>query len=556
MSGRVRGSAGVAASLGVAFVFLCVFALRAAPAVAAPAEVAPAASTALGSAGHDDGAARFVLILGVNHSVDPDLPVLRYADDDAARYEELFRSIGGKTYLLARLDPNTQRIAPEAVALAHVPRRAELGRAVATFAADVAAAHARGQRTLFYFVYAGHGNVSGNAAYLALEDARLDAKEIEREIIDKVHADESHLIIDACYSYFLAFGRGPGGRRRVVPSFATAEGLAGRRDVGLLLSTTSARESHEWGGFQAGIFSHEVRSGLYGAADLDGDGRISYLEIAAFVSRANAAIPNERFRPEVYAHAPLAASELVDLRAAPGRRLRLDATAQAGHYLFEDTLGVRLADFHNARGHALSVLLPSSAGTLYLRRASDEQEYAIPPAPDVVNLADLSPQPARALARGPADYAFNLIFSLPFDDEAVATYSHDSVRAAIDVDAGVDVGVGTTIPEKPPLPRWRKNAGTTALGLAAVSAGAAFGWTVAARQASQEARAATSQQATAQLNQRLAERRRWAEVSYGLAGTALLGGAWLLFGPRGTVQPQGTFDTRSGAGTVGVAGDF
>jgi hypothetical protein len=46
---------------------------------------------------------------------------------------------------------------------------------VATFAADVAAARSRGQRTLFYFVYAGHGNVSGNAAYLALEDARLDA---------------------------------------------------------------------------------------------------------------------------------------------------------------------------------------------------------------------------------------------------------------------------------------------------------------------------------------------------------------------------------------------
>jgi hypothetical protein len=543
---RPLGVAGV----GVVALSVVALALPASPAHAAPAEVAPSPSSP--AAAHDDGVARFVLILGVNRSVDPDLPVLRYADDDAARYEELFRSIGGKTTLLARLDDNTRRIAPEAVALARVPRRAELTRALATLAADVSAAHARGQRTLFYFVYAGHGNVSGNAAYLALEDARLDAKEIEHEIIDKVHADESHLIIDACYSYFLAFGRGPGGRRRVVPSFATAEGLAGRRDVGLLLSTTSARESHEWGGFQAGIFSHEVRSGLYGAADLDGDGRISYLEIAAFVSRANAAIPNERFRPEVYAHAPLAASELVDLRAAPGRRLRLDATAQVGHYLFEDTLGVRLADFHNARGHALSVLLPSSAGPLYLRRASEEQEYAIPPAPDVINLADLSPQPARALARGPADYAFNLIFSLPFDDEAVAAYSHDSVRVA---DDSTVVDEAAT-PAVAPLPRWRKNAGTAALGLAAVSASAAFGWTVAARQASQEARAATSQQATADFNQRLADRRRWAEVSYGIAGAALLGGAWLLFGPRGTVQPQGAFDSRSGSGTIGVTGDF
>lgn len=524
-------------------------------AAAAPAEIGPAAPAAPAafSPTKDDGAARFVLILGVNRSVDPDLPVLRYADDDAARYEELFRSIGGKTYLLARLDENTRRISPDAVAIARPPRRAELGRTLATLAADVVAARTRGQRTLFYFVYAGHGNVHGDTAYLALEDARLDAKEIEREIIDRVHADESHLIIDACYSYFLAFGRGPGGRRRAVPSFATAEGLAGRRDVGLLLSTTSARESHEWAGFQAGIFSHEVRSGLYGAADLDGDGRISYLEIAAFVSRANAAIPNERFRPEVYAHAPLAAAELVDLRAAPGRRLRLDATAQAGHYLFEDTLGVRLADFHNARGRVLSVLLPTTTGTLYLRRASDEQEFAIPSSPDVVNLADLSPQPPRALPRGPADYAFNLIFSLPFDDGAVADYSHRATSIAADAaDAEVTADEGATLA---PLSRWRRNAGYAALGTAAVSAAVAIGLTVSARQVSQQARSAPSQRETADLNQRLSTRRGWAEVSYGLAGTAALGGVWLLFGPRSAaVQPTGAFDSTSG--TLGLAGEF
>ena len=161
--------------------------------------------------------------------------------------------------------------------------------------------------------------------------------------------------------------------------FATGGGLARRPDVGLLLSTTSARESHEWAGFQAGIFSHEVRSGLYGAADLDGDGRISYPRSRAFVDRANAGIPNERFRPDVFAHAPRGGSAAdrstcARPRASPARR-RLGARGQP--LLFEDTLGVRLADFHNARGRALSLLVPDAraACTAPHQRRS---EFAIP----------------------------------------------------------------------------------------------------------------------------------------------------------------------------------
>ena len=52
-------------------------------------------------------------------------------------------------------------------------------------------------------------NVDGATAYLALEDARLDGDQIEHEIVDGVHADESHLIIDACNAYLLVAKRGP-----------------------------------------------------------------------------------------------------------------------------------------------------------------------------------------------------------------------------------------------------------------------------------------------------------------------------------------------------------
>jgi len=77
-----------------------------------------------------------------------------------------------------------------------------------------------------------------------------------------VPATRLHFIIDACYSYFLAYGRGPGGQRRPIQAgFSQAMQLSADSRVGLLLSTSSARESHEWEGIQGGVFSHEVRSG-------------------------------------------------------------------------------------------------------------------------------------------------------------------------------------------------------------------------------------------------------------------------------------------------------
>jgi hypothetical protein len=510
-------------------------------AIGLPARAAPILSP-------KEGAARFVLIIGVNRSVDADLPLLRYADDDAARYQDLFRSLGGRTYLLTRADENTRRISPQAVAEARAPRRLELTRAIAALAADVAEARARGERTLFYFVYAGHGNVGGTQAYLALEDARLTGDDIEHDIIDKIHADESHLIIDACYSYFLAYGRGPGGSRREVHGFAPSEGLARRTDVGLLLSTTSARESHEWEGFQAGIFSHEVRSGLYGAADLDGDGKISYREIAAFVSRANAAIPNERYRPDVFARAPRAASALVDLRGGPGRYLQVDASAEGGHYLFEDTRGVRLADFHNGHGHALSLLLPSGAGALYLRRTSDDQEFEIPPAPDVINLADLSPRAPRAASRGAAHDAFSLIFSLPFDDAALANYVQPPVDLTLSRDPA-EAAAGPAV-----RPRWRRTAGLAALGVGAAATVAAVVISISAHGLSEDAHRATSNQSTAMLNDQLSTRNTWAAVSYGVAGAAAVSGALLLLWPDGPVHGLATADRSSAS--LGLSGRF
>jgi hypothetical protein len=202
----------------------------------------------------------FALIMGVNRSVDAELKPLLYADDDAVRYQELFRSLGARTQLLARLDRETTALSPQAAAEALPPTRSYLGTVVSLFASEIAMARERGVKTTLYVLYAGHGNVDGEVSYLTLEDARLTGDQLAREILDPIGADENHLIVDACYSFLLVGERGPGGERRKVQGFSATSELGRRSNVGLLLSTSSGDESHEWGAFQAGIFSHEVRS--------------------------------------------------------------------------------------------------------------------------------------------------------------------------------------------------------------------------------------------------------------------------------------------------------
>ncbi len=371
----------------------------------------------------------FAVIVGVNQAVDDELPPLRYADDDAARYHELFRTLGARTYLLARLDENTARLHPQALAEAALPREAEFRRALRTLAADVEHAAGRGVEAEVFFVYAGHGNVRDAEGYVSLEDARLTGAALSKALLEGSRASRVHVIIDACFSYFLAYGRGPGGERRPLPEgFSQTLPLATDPRVGLLLSTSSARESHEWEGVQAGVFSHEIRSGLFGGADVDGDGAVSYREIASFVDRANASIPNERFRPEVWARPPRGTERLVDLSPGMGRRLTIDG-AHGGRYLLEDHRGVRLADFHPAPGQAVRVLRPAPlGGRLYLRRVADDQEYALPTEPDVVALADLPSEAPRSLSRGAAHDAFSLLFALPFDHALVQQFVYPEAR--------------------------------------------------------------------------------------------------------------------------------
>ncbi|HEY0707020.1 MAG TPA: hypothetical protein VGG33_09490, partial [Polyangia bacterium] len=315
----------------------------------------------------------------------------------------------------------TALLYPKLAGSVRAPALGELREALSGIRRAVASAKQSGRRTLFYFVFAGHGDVDKGTGYLELEDGRIDADMLEKEIIVGVAADEQHLILDACNSFFVVNPRKPGGRRWATPK-DLADGFSRRfPGVGVFLSTSAEAEVYEWSELESGIFSHEVRSGLAGAADVNGDGVVSYDELAGFIDVANAAIPGEAYRPRVLARGPRSdgSAPIFHPGLAVGRRVVLPEGQR--RIWIRNQAGERVLDLHKDVLGALSVVLPGDPRqpiTVYERLSKPGErpsivEYRAEAAEAPIRLAALVPAPASIQGRGPASI-FSQLYAEPF----------------------------------------------------------------------------------------------------------------------------------------------
>ena len=174
----------------------------------------------------------FAIVIGVNRSVDVQLAPLSYADDDAFRYRDLFRSVqaphGGA-------DPARREHPPRSTPRSTRRRNRSIGRW------SQAVSHAwprrwrpparRAGATVLYFVFAGHGNVGKQGAYLTLEDQRLTGADLDQRVLRAIGADESTSSSTPATRTSWRTSAGPGGKRargaRVLPAGRPA-GSAGR----------------------------------------------------------------------------------------------------------------------------------------------------------------------------------------------------------------------------------------------------------------------------------------------------------------------------------------
>jgi hypothetical protein len=366
---------------------------------------------------------RFAIVIGVDAAETEDVPRLRYADDDAVAMHLLFTEAGVHSSLYATLDEDTQRRNPTV----HPAGRATWAELEAAFAAL--------ERSLqdgdeLYIFFSGHGDVSHGEGYVVLEDGRLTRHRL-RELLERTKLARQHVIIDACRSYYLAFDKRAGKRTHLDRSIVEPEpGLPDH--VGFVLSTSSDRDSHEWDRFGGGVFSHEVRSGLRGAADANGDGVVTYAELGAFLTVANQSIPNERFRPDFLVRPPGSALSAPLLAwGSAGRAIVADAPHD--HFYVEDATGTRLLDAHPGPDQHLVVRLPAAA-PLFVRPDSDDDDSEIVLGPEATKISDGERQPASIERKGALHLAFEQLFATPFGEHSVAEFERAWSLPAAEVD--------------------------------------------------------------------------------------------------------------------------
>lgn len=358
------------------------------------------------------------LIVAHNRSTDGSLAPLRYADDDGARWFEVLSLSARKVRLLSVLDAETQARHPEAAEVALAPTAAELERALEATFADIAVSRREGRRTAFFFVYVGHGSVDAEGmGSMHLVDRTLTRSDLFTRVIGPSPATVNHLVVDACHAYLMVAKRGGEDLEaridRALSGFLAREDLASYPNTGVLLSTSSSKEVHEWSRYEAGIFSHEVRSALAGAADVNRDGRVTYREVEAFVAAANAEVKVPSARLEVFARPPAIHLEepLFDRgRADLGRTLVVPGSL-SGRWWVEDGRGVRYADFHTAPGEGIELTLVPRP-IYFLRNGSEEIRLPSAPRADASRLT----RRPRALTRrgGEARALERGLFAVPF----------------------------------------------------------------------------------------------------------------------------------------------
>lgn len=353
---------------------LTIGALLAALSAVAPARAAQPART-------------YVIALGYNGAPagpDAGLQPLRFADDDALAFFEFIAPSAARSHLLTAFDADTQRRLGDRAPPAKPPSVAELLAAVADVRQAIDEDARTGLASTVYVYYSGHGTQSeGGEAALTLIDGLMTRRMLYDEVLGALPAAHVHLFVDSCHAE--AVVRPRDAQAEVVPlsrddlAHYEATTLSRLPYVGVVLASTRNAQAHEWEVYQGGIFTHELLSGLRGAADVNGDRRIEYSELAAFLSAANREVRDPRAHLDAVTHPPSQdlRAAIVDLTSWPASSVIETSGAPIDAFSVEDERGDRIADVRTEGRHPVRIVVPAGH-TLYVR--CDRGEATVRPA--------------------------------------------------------------------------------------------------------------------------------------------------------------------------------
>jgi hypothetical protein len=390
----------------------------------------------------------FALVVGSNATMDADLAPLRFADDDAARMAELLEELGADVELVTTFDRESQATYRDLVGRARAATPAGLQSAWDSLRERMERAKAAGKAVELTIFYSGHGDVGPDGqGYLTLQGGKLTRHELFAGMLAQSPADHHHVLIDACRSEHFVLSRGRDWKPDRAPADASNEvrryldrtHLGAFPNTGVVVAHSADQQTHEWERYRGGIFTHQLLSGLRGGADLNGDGRIEYSELGAFVSAANSSVDDPRARLTVVVRPPEADERhpITVHRGLLDSRVLFFAQPDASLYTLEDARGVRIADLRRTTEQPAYLRLP--AGDLFVHRDRGgeppvrEESRIGADTKGIILASRLAFQPAKGASRGALDQAFRRgLFATPFGPGYYSGYADQNGLLAVD----------------------------------------------------------------------------------------------------------------------------
>jgi hypothetical protein len=365
----------------------------------------------LGLASPQAEAATALFSLAIGHNgLPPDargsgVGVLSFADDDALAVHELARTVARRSVVLALPDRATQARYPSSRD-ARPPSVSELRRALVELGADIAHATSAGDEVAVWFFYSGHGWLDDEGrANLTLADGALSQDMLYNEVLPALPGRTVHLMIDACHAEALIRPRDVTAETVEVSASEVASAslrtrLAQLPSVGAIMASASNTQSHEWDDYQTGVFTHELLSGLRGGADVNGDGRVEYSEIAAFLAAANREVTDPRARLTTLVAAPRLYPRVAIVDTSGARNVaRVQGQAHhLGRFQIDDRRGNRLLDLRAESGFVVDVAVPAGEPLLLSNESGEATIVASAGSP--TNLEEVVLEKGRARPRG------------------------------------------------------------------------------------------------------------------------------------------------------------
>lgn len=193
----------------------------------------------------------------------PGQQTLRYAEDDARRMADVLSQLGryGKADMRVLVRPDQARV------FATID---EIG-------AKLREHQQRGEQAVLVFYYSGHAKA--NAFNLGGSELAITAL---RDKLQKLPTTLTLIVLDACQSG--QFARTKGTEAAADFSFNSVSRLT-TKGIAVMASSSAQELSQESDQLKSSYFTHHLVVGLRGAADSDGDGRVSVDEAHRYAYR-------------------------------------------------------------------------------------------------------------------------------------------------------------------------------------------------------------------------------------------------------------------------------